>query len=321
MSYEQQTSRRRRARRQRQKQSGSWFWFIIVVLLALSFWWFWPQNKNQVKKVKVAKQAKKETPSFTVAVFGVEKQDNVEKATGVLLLTYNQKKKLVGGLLFDQNTFIDIPGKGFIQAKDGLSEPTKAASALGEVAKVSVKGYLILPKEKFAYFVSKLTPARFFTDYTSSGINKLKLVEYAKTVQTVPKKKVLIVFLPVKPLTIGETTYYQPVKKDLNKLTAKFWGARRVNNEARVIILNGNGIPGIARSAADKLLACGFRIVDIKNAANFNYQKTEIIAYTSLGKQKTSLVKKSLQVGVVKLNQIPQDVTDLVVILGKDYQQ
>jgi hypothetical protein len=227
----------------------------------------------------------------------------------------------VGGLLFDQNTFIDIPGKGFIQAKDGLSEPAKAASALGEVAKVPVQGYLVLPKEKFSYFVSKLTPTRFFTDYTASGINKFKLVAYAKAVKAVPKKKVLIVFLPVKPLTIGEATYYQPVKTDLNKLTAKFWGTRRVNNEARVIILNGNGVPGIARSAADKLLASGFRIVDIKNAENFNYQKTEIIAYTSLGKQKTSLVQKSLQVGVVKLNQIPQDVTDLVVILGKDYQQ
>lgn len=316
------TSRKRRVSRRKQKKSTSnWLVFLLLIAVLVSVWWFWPKTNSGLKKVKVAEKKKPAAPSFTVTVFGVEKQDGTNKATGVLLLTYNSQKKLVGGLLFDQNTFIDVPGKGFMQVKDALSEPVSAASALGEVAKVKTNGFLILPKEKFSYFISRLTPERFFTDYTTTQISKRKTVEYAKIIKNVPKKKVLIVFLPVKPLKIGETTYYQPVKKDLNKLVTNFWGTRRVNNEARVIILNGNGVPGIARSAADKLLAGGLRIVDIKNAAHFNYQKTEIIVYTEVGRKQAKLVQKSLNVGSIKYNQIPQDVTDLVVILGKDYQQ
>lgn len=324
MNKETQLSNRRQARRRRrQRKSSNWSIGLLIVLLLIGVWWLWPKAPSKQSQIKVTagKKATKTTPSFTVVIFGTEKQNGAEKAAGVLLLTYNSRKRLVGGVVFDQNTFVDVPGKGFIQVKDGLTEPEKAAAALAQMAKVPLNGFLILPQEKFSNFVARLTPARFFTDYTRTKLSKLKTVAYAKAMKKVSKKKVLIVFLPVKPLTIGEATYFQPVKKDLTKLVNNFWDVKQVREEPRVIILNGNGLPGIARSAADKLLAGDFRIIDIKNAANFNYQKTEIITYTDLGNKYVKTVKQSLGVGIIKKNQIPQDVTDLVVILGKDYQK
>jgi len=87
----------------------------------------------------------------------------------------------------------------------------------------------------------------------------------------------------------------------------------------RVIIYNGAGKPGIAGDAAQELIRAGFRVVDTKNADRFNYKTT--IAVVQRGPvEKGEQVVETLRTGVVKQKRTDEDVSDIVVIIGKDYK-
>jgi hypothetical protein len=45
----------------------------------------------------------------------------------------------------------------------------------------------------------------------------------------------------------------------------------------RVIVYNGSGEPGVAGEAAQVLIRRGYRVVDTKNADNFDYDTTQIV--------------------------------------------
>jgi len=104
-------------------------------------------------------------------------------------------------------------------------------------------------------------------------------------------------------------------------LLSKWWGvdASKVAQVTRVILYNGAGTPGIAGEAAQQLIRVGLRVVDTKNADNFNYAKTIIVV------QRGSLVQgndiaRVLGVGQVESQPSNEDVADVIVIIGKDYK-
>ena len=62
-----------------------------------------------------------------------------------------------------------------------------------------------------------------------------------------------------------------------------------------------------------------FRVVDTKNADNFNYVVTEIVVQRGSLEQGKNIAKV-LKVGVVKSQPSEQNVADVIVIVGKDYK-
>ena len=95
-----------------------------------------------------------------------------------------------------------------------------------------------------------------------------------------------------------------------------------------VNILNGQGTKGIA-ALAKGIIEVAFgsnknilKIIETKNADNFNYKKTRIIIFTSkAGTDKVAEdLKKLIGVGEISKSADSFDNVDITVIIGSDYK-
>ena len=130
--------------------------------------------------------------------------------------------------------------------------------------------------------------------------------------------------LPVKEATVNQKVYYQPETTAVTTMIERIFpelkkSAKETNVKVRV--LNGVGEPGIATDMAKKLTDSGYRVVDTKNADTFGYAETQILIYSNKADQVeiAEKLKTILGVGKVIVNNLPQDVADVTVIIGKDY--
>lgn len=85
-------------------------------------------------------------------------------------------------------------------------------------------------------------------------------------------------------------------------------------------VLNGSGISGASKTASDFLESLGYNIIQIGNAANFNYEKIQI-QVKSAKKDFLSLLKKDLEgkytIGSASADLSTSERPDAFVIVGK----
>ncbi|HVF19913.1 MAG TPA: LCP family protein [Mycobacteriales bacterium] len=99
----------------------------------------------------------------------------------------------------------------------------------------------------------------------------------------------------------------------------------RFDGDKRVIIQNGVGAPGLTASAQQRLTATGFDIVKTGNANRFDYARSVILvkdtsaASTALGTQVAKVL--ALSPTLIRVNPQRNTVTDVIVILGRDYKR
>ena len=86
-----------------------------------------------------------------------------------------------------------------------------------------------------------------------------------------------------------------------------------------MVVYNGVGTPGIAGKAAQQLIRKGFRVVDSGNADKFDYKTTQVLLYHGTDAD-AQAVRDALGVGEIKVQSAPQELTDMIVIIGADYQ-
>ena len=94
--------------------------------------------------------------------------------------------------------------------------------------------------------------------------------------------------LPVKPIKLGDQTYFEPQRAEVADLLKSWWGvdAEQGGSRARVSSsTTARARPGIAGEAAQQLIRGGFRVVDTKNADNFDYATTKIVVQRGDAKQ------------------------------------
>lgn len=136
--------------------------------------------------------------------------------------------------------------------------------------------------------------------------------------------------LPVVPIESGarrlryrldEVAALELVNRDLAESVPE----GRFSGDKRVIIQNGVGSPGITTTAQQKLSTAGFDIVRVGNANRFNYATSVILvrdataASTQLGNEVARLL--GLKPTAVRVNPQRNTVTDVIVILGRDYRR
>jgi hypothetical protein len=85
----------------------------------------------------------------------------------------------------------------------------------------------------------------------------------------------------------------------------------------RLIVYDGVGTPGLASEAAQQLIRRGFQVVDSGNAPHLGYVETVILVYHA--PTEASAVRAALGVGVIQMQSAPQDIADMIVIIGADY--
>ena len=85
-----------------------------------------------------------------------------------------------------------------------------------------------------------------------------------------------------------------------------------------VIVLNGNGVPGIGELVAEKILPGGFRVVVSENASNFDHHETLVVVGSSNDVALAERVRDLLGVGSVSVS-VGSGIAPVTVVVGKDF--
>jgi hypothetical protein len=335
-SEESRTERRAGRRRRRQANSGSLFIILAVIVVAGLGWGAWnffgsgsvaKKGKTTVVKVSPDNESTK-TPKKTMitqrsfVILGVSEADGEENLTGAVEIVFDPAQNSVGGLYLDPATFVLIPGRGLQSISGGYKEGAKKLSqGIEDLVGVEAEGYLVVSDADFTTLKETKDLSPIFGEYNDGSVPRSESKKLAAQMKIMPKDRFHLYDLPVRELPLGESVYYEPVQDELGRLVKAIWGhgPKQNEDEVRVIILNGCGAPGIGQQAADKLIKDGYKIVDVKNADNFDYSTTRIIVYNPRAKKAGSRMADSLGVGKVAEDSMVQDVTDVVIILGKDF--
>jgi hypothetical protein len=243
-------------------------------------------------------------------------------AVGFTALKAERSSKRVLGIAIPDGAFMEVPGQGFERV---------GASYLGgaAVSKDTVSNYLGVPFRKFVV-VDGAAYQQLLKDQDIAAVMGKVIVTDLTTGQrdsftqyfsSVAAKDVWIVPLPVKPVAVGDQQYFEPQRTQVADLLLQWWGVQPAAQKAtpRVIVYNGVGTPGEAGVAAQQLIKAGLRVVDSGNADNFDHKETLILVYhgTSADAQ---AVRTALGVGRIVVQSAPQNLTDMIVIIGADYR-
>ncbi len=245
-----------------------------------------------------------------------------DRATGFLAMRVDAKGGQVFGIAIPDGAFIDVPGQGFERIGEAYQAGAGVAlSAVSNYLTVPFRTYLVVPKSAYSAALQNMSVSGLVSAVQESNLSADQLEELDAALKKIEQKNVALVPMPVKPIKLGEETYFEPQRKEIADLLKSWWGvdASREQSAVRVVVYNGVGKPGAAGEAAQALIRSGFRVVDTKNADRFDYEKTQIVVRRGTIAQGDS-VRDALGVGDVTQNPSSADVTDVIVIIGKDYR-
>ncbi len=322
----------RRARRRKKRKESSqkmviWVVAIVVFITSVTYGAVQlTQDKPEPKVASVKKEDKKtsfkELKENTYLVIGVGKIDDKEVAMGILQFVIDPNKSTIGGINIPTNTFVELSGRGFEPFSEGYSLGIDVLiKTAGDFLGVEPNHYIIINSDHFTSATGEGDIVKLFNLSYESDIDRKEMKKHIEKVEKIKAKNIAILDLPVKPISFGEATYFDPKKDELERIVKMFWGFENKDKDTdeRVIILNGSGTPGVARKAADNLLGKGFKIIDVKNADRFDYKETQIIIYDEKKMEIAKEVKERLGKGVIATTSMPQNIVDVLIVVGQDY--
>ncbi len=136
--------------------------------------------------------------------------------------------------------------------------------------------------------------------------------------------------LPVVPIDSGAPRLrYRldevPALELVKRVLAESVPPGRFEGDKRVIIQNGVGSPALTTTAQQRLSAAGFDIVRTGNANRFDYAASVILVKdaTAASNQLGAEVARALglRVSAIRVNSQRNTVTDVIVILGRDFKR
>lgn len=243
-------------------------------------------------------------------------------ATGFTALKTERKSGRVLGIAIPDGAFVEVPGQGFERigasfvSGAGVSEDT-VSNYLG----VSFPRYIVVDGDTYQALLASQDVAALMSKVQATDLSQDERDSFSTYLGSVDPKNVWIVPLPVKPVAVGDQQYYEPQRDQVADLLLQWWGVKASEQKStpRVIVYNGVGTPGLAGQAAQQLIRTGFRIVNSGNAANFDYPQTLIYLYHGT-QADAEAVRDALGVGRITVQSAPQELTDMIVIIGADYR-
>jgi hypothetical protein len=104
----------------------------------------------------------------------------------------------------------------------------------------------------------------------------------------------------------------------MEALLASSFGSS-VTGLVRVIVQNGNGLPGMGQKIGLLVAPYGYRVVDSQNAGSFDMKETQIVAANGTFMRWAREAQQLLGTGKVYLDARPTGIADLTIVVGKDY--
>jgi hypothetical protein len=244
------------------------------------------------------------------------------RAAGFLALKVEGDQQQVFGIAIPDAAFVEVPGRGFQRIGESYDSGTDVALAtVSNFFGVPFTTYVIVPAEAYQAAITGQSVDGILDEATDTNLSEDDLERWQSIFGTVDPDNVALLPMPVKPINVGSQTYFEPQREEVSDLIEQWWGVSLDGDEGvvRVIIYNGSGEPGVAGDMAQELIAGGFRVVDTKNADRFDYSETRIIVQSGDRAQGDS-VADVLGIGVVSMQEADQDVADVIVIVGEDYE-
>ena len=87
----------------------------------------------------------------------------------------------------------------------------------------------------------------------------------------------------------------------------------------RVVVLNGNGRPGMGALIAARLASLGYRVVAAQNAPSFRMPNTQVVAATDSFIPQAEQIVATLGVGKVYAGVQATGIADITIVVGKDF--
>lgn len=291
---------------------------LLLVLLATGINGVARWNAQRQAKQAETPAAQREKARENLLIIGVEDG----KARGLLALRVNAKEDKVFGFAIPDAALMEIPGQGFERVGDSYSAgPEGSLAAVSNYLTVPFERFVVVPWEDYQRAVSNQSVDGLLDASVDSNLTSEERRDFAGEMKRVKRKDVAIAPLPVKAVTVGDETYFEPQREEVSDLLATWWGVKMTSDERvlRVIIYNGSGEPGVAGSAARQLITGGYRVVSTANADRFDYKDTRVVVQHGTpadGKR----VADILGAGKVSEQQSDQQIADIIVIIGRDYK-
>lgn len=228
----------------------------------------------------------------------------------------------VFGIAIPDGAFMEVPGQGFERIGDSYrAGPRVSMAAIANYLSVPFERYLVVTREVYQQALSAQSLKGVVGQASDSSLDAQEREDLGKLLDGIGTDRVALVPLPVKPISLGDETYYEPQRDQVADLLLSWWGVQLGPDDGvlRLIIYNGSGIPGIAGEAAQVLIDAGVRVVDTRNADRFDYATTLIVVQRG-DPARAEQVRAVLSVGEVVNQPTQQNVADMIVIIGNDWK-
>jgi len=158
--------------------------------------------------------------------------------------------------------------------------------------------------------------------YVRTDMNAKDLLALARLARDVPPEQMEMATAPGVPQNIDGISYYIVDQAKTAEVVAKLLEYPSPS-QAKVEVLNGSGVAGLAKAVADRLEQSGYEVTSTGNAASFNYQSSEIVVHN---RNAAGADKIAHLVGAADIRSEPAaDGTaqgaDITVIVGRNYRQ
>ncbi|GAV31133.1 hypothetical protein emb_1d0357 [Coriobacteriaceae bacterium EMTCatB1] len=263
-------------------------------------------------------EAVKEQAKDNLLVIGTDPN----AGTDFLAVRLDRGKKQITGIAISDGAFMEVPGQGFERAGDSFKAgPETSLATISNYLGVLFDRYVVVDKQTYQDALTSQSLAGLFEKVTDTNLSESELKRTAEFADSLGPDRVALAPLPVRPINMGDQTYFEPQRDKISDLLLAWWGVKVGAEEARVsvVVYNGAGVPGIAGDVAQRLIREGMRVVDTKNADRFDYAQTLIVEQRE-GSDAGEQIQRILGVGKVIVQPSDQDVADIIVIVGRDYK-
>jgi hypothetical protein len=291
---------------------------IAGLLLSLGINGFARWNAQRIADLAATPEARAEQARDNLLIVGV---DDSGRAAGFLAIRVDAETKSIYGIAIPDGAFIEVPGQGFERIGASWDAgPDVSLDAVSNFFGVPFRSYAQVSAAAYQAALTDQSLVGISLSENNSNLDESASADFGAAFTQIATDNVALVPMPVKPITLGNQTYFEPQRDQIADLIETWWGVRIDAEQAptRVIVYNGAGTPGIAGIAAQALIRGGLRVVDTKNADRFDYATTNIIVQSGpieAGRE----VAEVLGVGEVLEQAADQQIADVIVIIGKDY--
>ncbi len=254
-----------------------------------------------------------------------------------------------GALVVPPAALLVIPGQGESSVRDALELPSRqAATAVGNLLGVWIEDHATIEADRLAAIADEVGGVRIGGDLVDgrgvAGMFEAPAVGDVAGLQIV-MEALLSADVAWSPSDLSDADHPGAVIRMLRAAS----GAEVVELEADevasgvlratpeqvsgalveafggpaeeavpVIVLNGNGVPGIGEAVAERLLPGGFRVAVSQNASDFDHPETLIVVGSPDDVGLAERVRDLLGVGSVSVS-VGSGIAPVTVVIGKDF--